>query len=198
MNAPLRRLVLASTSSYRAELLRRIVAEFETCAPAVDEAEQNAETPMMTAVRLAREKAMAVARKHPTALVIGSDQVADLDGTRLGKPGDIEQAKAQLMRCSGRVAAFHTAVCVADCARGSSVFREAVDTTRVVFRRLDTAEISRYLVIDQPFDCAGSFKCERLGVALFERIESSDPTALIGLPLIALCRLLRESGMSIP
>ncbi len=198
MNTPLRRLVLASTSTYRAELLRRIVAEFETCAPAVDEAARIGESPMATTARLAREKASAVARNYPASLVIGSDQVADLDGTQLGKPGNLERAQAQLMQCSGRVVAFHTAVCVTDCANGQIVLREAIDTTRVVFRSLDATEIERYLAIEQPLDCAGSFKVERLGVSLFERVESIDPTALIGLPLIALCRLLRESGMSIP
>ncbi len=198
MNKPSRRLVLASTSAYRAELLRRIVADFETCAPTVDEAVGSAETPMLTAVRLAREKADEVARKYPTSLVIGSDQVADLEGTLLGKPGNLERAQAQLMQCSGRVVAFHTAVCVADSASGQIVFREASDITRVVFRLLDAEEITRYLAVEQPLDCAGSFKAERLGVSLFERIESTDPTALIGLPLIALCRLLRESGVLIP
>lgn len=192
------RLVLASTSSYRGELLRRIVADFETCAAAVDEALHSEETPLLGAVRLAREKALAGARQHPGCLVIGSDQLADLDGTPLGKPGSMECAQAQLQQCSGRTVAFHTAVCVVDCAGDSPVFRETVDTTRVVFRVLDAAEISRYLAIERPLDCAGSFKVERLGVALFERVESNDPTALIGLPLIALSRLLRESGMSIP
>lgn len=198
MSASSQRLVLASTSSYRIELLRRIVTDFEVCAPAVDEAGQSAETPLMTAVRLAREKARAGTRQFPGGLVIGSDQVADFDGTALGKPGNLERARAQLQQCSGRMVAFHTAVCVAACEGGAIVLREATDTTRVVFRVLDAAEISRYLAIDQPLDCAGSFKVERLGVALFERVESTDPTALIGLPLIALCRLLRESGVSIP
>ncbi len=198
MNKSLRRLVLASTSSYRAELLRRIVANFDTCAPAIDETVRTAEMPMAAAVRLAREKASAVACQHPASLVIGSDQVADLDGTQLGKPGSLERARTQLMQCSGRMVTFHTAVCVADSTSGRMLFREAIDTTRVEFRVLTAAEISRYLAIDQAFDCAGSFKAECLGVSLFERIESTDPTALIGLPLIALCRLLRESGMSIP
>lgn len=198
MNEPLRRIVLASTSPYRAELLRRIVADFETCAPAVDEAARMGESPMATATRLAREKAGAVALKYPTDLVIGSDQVADLDGTLLGKPGSFAHAQDQLMQCSGRVVVFHTALSVADSASGQIVVRKAIDTTRVVFRALDATEIARYVAFDRPLDCAGSFKVERLGVSLFERIESDDPTALVGLPLIALCRLLRESGMSIP
>lgn len=198
MTAALQRLVLASTSVYRAELLRRIVADFEICAPAVDEAVQSDETPIITATRLARAKASAVARQYPLSLVIGSDQVADLDGTLLGKPGSLERAQAQLMQCSARVVAFHTAVCIADSTSGQIVFREAIDTTRVVFRVLDPTEIARYLAIDRPLDCAGSFKLERLGVSLFERVETTDPTALVGLPLIALCRLLRESGISIP
>ena len=198
MNPPLRRLVLASTSIYRAELLRRIVSDFETCAPAVDETILSAEIPVAAAVRLAREKASAVASQYPDSLVIGSDQVADLDGTLLGKPGNIERAQAQLRQCSGRVVAFHTAVCVADSIGGQPVFHAATDTTRVVFRTLDAAEISRYLAIDDALDCAGSFKVERLGIALFDRVESTDPTALVGLPLIALCRLLRTAGMLIP
>lgn len=198
MTTPLRGLVLASTSAYRAELLRRIVTDFEICAPAVDEAVRGEELPIATATRLAREKAGAVALKYPACLVIGSDQVADLDGVLLGKPGTLERAQAQLTQCSGRVVALHTAICVADSTSGKTLLREAVDTTRVVFRSLDTAEIKRYLTIEQPLDCAGSFKVERLGVSLFERIETTDPTALIGLSLIALCRLLRESGMSIP
>lgn len=198
MSTPLPRLVLASTSTYRAELLRRIVADFEICAPAVDETLRSAESPIGTATRLAREKATAVARKYPASLVIGSDQVADLDGTMLGKPGNLDAAQAQLMQSSGRIVAFHTAICVADSASGTIVLREAIDTTKVTFRILDAAEIARYVSIEKPLDCAGSFKAERLGVSLFERIESADPTALIGLPLIALCRLLRESGISIP
>lgn len=198
MNTPLHRLVLASASAYRAELLRRIVTDFETCAPAVDETVRSDESPMAMATRLAREKASAVTRKYPASFVIGSDQVADLNGTLLGKPGNLERAQAQLMQSSGRTVTFHTAVCVADSASGQTVLREAIDTTRVVFRVLDAAEIARYLAIERPLECAGSFKVERLGVSLFERVESTDPTALIGLPLIALCRLLRESGMSIP
>ena len=153
---------------------------------------------MVTAARLARDKARVVAQKYPTSLVIGSDQVAELDGSLLSKPGTLERAQSQLTQCSGRVVAFHTAVCVAHSTNGQIVFREAMDTTRVAFRSLDATEIARYLAIEQPLDCAGSFKVERLGVSLFKGVESIDPTALIGLPLIALCRLLRESGMSIP
>ena len=153
---------------------------------------------MVTAARLAREKACVVAQKYPASLVIGSDQVAELDGSLLGKPGTLERAQTQLSQCSGRVVVFHTAVCVADSTNGQIVFREAMDTTRVAFRSLDATEIARYLAIEQPLDCAGSFKVERLGVSLFKGVESIDPTALIGLPLIALCRLLRESGISIP
>jgi septum formation protein len=190
--------VLASTSVYRAELLRRIVAEFQLCAPDIDESSLADECPRDTAVRLAREKALAVCRKNPGALVIGSDQVADLGGLKLGKPGGLAHARTQLMQCSGRTLDFHTAVCLVD-ERGSKATRhEAVDTTRVTFRKLGEAEISRYLAVDEPLDCAGSFKVERLGIALFDRIESSDPSALVGMPLIALSRLLRQSGLSIP
>lgn len=193
-----RRIVLASTSAYRAELLRRILVDFEICAPEVDEAPRMGELPMATATRLAREKASAVVGQYPGRLVIGSDQVADLDGALLGKPGTLERAKGQLTQCSARVVTFHTAVCIADSASGQIVLLEATDTTRVVFRALDANEIARYLAIDRPLDCAGSFKVEHLGISLFERVESTDPTALIGLPLIALCRLLREAGISIP
>jgi septum formation protein len=193
-----RRVVLASTSVYRAELLRRVLAEFEQCAPGVDEAPLVNEPPRDTAVRLAREKAMAACAGITSALVIGSDQVADLGGLILGKPGTPDQARSQLKHCSGQPVDFHTAVCVLERRGSESIFREAVDITRVVFRDLDEAEISRYLAIDEPLDCAGSFKVERLGIALFERIESIDPTALVGLPLIALCRLLRQGGLSLP
>jgi septum formation protein len=193
-----RRLVLASTSTYRAELLGRIVAKFELCAAGVDEAPMSNESPRDTAIRLARAKAMAACAKNPGAIVIGSDQVADLGGQMLGKPGTLARAQSQLMICSGQSVDFHSAVCVTDNRGAESICHEAVDTTRVMFRVLGEAEISRYLAIDEPLDCAGSFKVERLGITLFERIESIDPSALIGLPLIALCRLLRQCGLSLP
>ncbi|WHZ19108.1 MAG: hypothetical protein OJF55_001257 [Rhodanobacteraceae bacterium] len=190
------RIVLASTSRYRAELLRRIVAEFEQAAPNVDESEVPGEASGARALRLAIAKAEAVARDHPDALVIGSDQVAALGNTILHKPGSIENARKQLRSSSGNCVDFHTGLCVIDPRSGKP--RSALDHTRVVFRELTDAEIDRYLERERPLDCAGSFKSEGAGIALFERIESEDPTALIGLPLIALARLLREAGYALP
>lgn len=191
-------IVLGSTSRYRRELLARLTPSFRVHAPAVDETPRAGEVPALLAARLAAAKAHAVAAACPGALVIGSDQVAELDGTALGKPGTIEAARAQLRACSGRAVVFHTALCVVD-ARGAAPRALAdADATRVVFRPLDDAVIARYVEAEQPLDCAGSFKADGLGIALFERIESTDPTALIGLPLIALARLLRASGIELP
>ena len=188
------RLVLASTSRYRRELLGRLALDFDAAAPGVDETARAGESPRSLAVRLARDKARAVAARTPQAVVIGSDQVADLDGAALGKPGTAERAFGQLRACSGREVVFHTAVCVA--APGCEI--EFLDRTVVRFRQLSDAEIARYLEREQPFDCAGSFKSEGLGAALFESIRNDDPTALIGLPLIALARALRELGFALP
>ena len=190
-------LVLASTSRYRRELLARIVPDFRQLASAVDETPQPDEAPSILAQRLARAKAQAVSLQCPGAIVIGSDQVAELDGIAVGKPGDRSRAQAQLLRASGRTVTFHTAVCVIDARHSPSTELQALDCTRVCFRKLDAAEIARYLERERPYDCAGSFKAEGLGIALFERIESHDPTALIGLPLIALSRLLRERGVAV-
>ena len=192
------RIILASGSRYRAELLERVQSGVLSSPTEVDETPISGELPRDTAVRLARAKACAGAETHLDSLVIGSDQVADLDGQPLGKPGTFQRAHAQLADCSDKTVLFHTAVCVADNRGGASVLREGVDTTRVVFRKLQAAEISRYLLHDSPLDCAGSFKMEQLGVSLFERVESEDPTAIIGLPLIVLCRLLRQCGLIIP
>ncbi len=188
-------LILASTSIYRRELLARLGAPFRQQSPDVDEAAQPDETPLQLAVRLAGAKAHAVANAHSNALIIGSDQVAHCAGQLLGKPGNLDHARGQLQACSGRSVAFHSAVCLIDTRREPRRALHAVDTTTVLFRTLEANEIERYLIADEPWDCAGSFKAERLGIALFERIESTDPTALIGLPLIALCRLLREAGI---
>ena len=188
-----RRLVLASTSRYRRELLERLRLPFEVSAPEVDEAPLAGETPGETALRLALDKADAVAAGDPDAVVIGSDQVADLDGVGLGKPGDHERATAQLRAISGRVVVFQTGVAVVCRASG---FREAaLVPVSVRFRRLGDAEIERYLHLEQPYDCAGSAKAEALGIALCEAIDSDDPTALIGLPLIRTCTLLRRAGI---
>ena len=190
------RLVLGSQSRYRAELLRRLVADFEQRASGIDETLRAGEALPDAASRLACAKADVAGAGLADAWVIGSDQIADLDGRALGKPGSIEQARAQLAACAGREVRFHTALCLLD--TGSGQRRTHVDTTRVHFRPLTTAEIARYVEREMPLDCAGSFKCEGLGIALFERIDSSDPTALVGLPLIALARLLREAGLALP
>lgn len=188
-------LILASTSPYRRELLARLTSRFEVRAPGVDETPRSGETPAETARRLALEKALAVAARHPQALVIGSDQAATLDGVAsIGKPGNPERAREQLRAASGRTMDFHTALCVTRRADGFD--ERACVTTRVRFRRLDDAEIERYLQLEQPWDCAGAAKAEGLGIVLLEAIEGDDPTALIGLPLIALTRMLRHAGLS--
>jgi septum formation protein len=194
MTAP--RLILGSTSRYRAELLQRLRIEFERRAPGTDEAALPGEAPADRALRLAIAKAEAAAEGIADALVIGSDQVAELDGQILDKPGSPERARDQLAASSGRVVHFHTALCLLD---GRSGRRHThVDHTRVHFRELADQEIARYIEGERPLDCAGSFKCEGLGITLFERIDNEDPTALIGLPLIALARLLRQAGVALP
>ena len=189
------RLILASTSIYRRELLSRLRLPFDTARPEVDESPLPGESPLALAERLAMAKAAVIAQREPRAFVIGSDQVAELDGTPLGKPGSRDGAIAQLGAMSGREVRFRTAVCVQ---RNDAAPRIAMDTTTVRFRPLSLAEIERYVDAEQPLDCAGSFKSEGLGITLFEAIESNDPTALIGLPLIATARLLRESGFVLP
>ena len=191
-------LVLASTSRYRRELLARLTPNFRCVAPDVEENPLANESPAALANRLAIAKAQAVAAKNPGAIVIGSDQTADLDGQPLGKPHSVENARAQLATCSGRAVTFHTGICVIDARTASPRILSAQDTTRVHFRELDADTIARYVEHERPLDCAGSFKCEGLGIALFDCIESNDPTTLIGLPLIALCKLLRELGIAIP
>jgi septum formation protein len=190
------RIVLASTSRYRADLLRRLLADFEQAAPDTDETPQAGEAPAARALRLAIAKATAVADGLDDALVIGSDQVAALDGAILRKPGSVEAAREQLGASSGRVVNFHTALCLLDTRHGCS--QTHVDDTRVRFRELGSAEIERYVTRELPLDCAGSFKCEGLGISLFEEIDNRDPSALIGLPLIALARMLRQAGVAVP
>jgi len=190
------RLILGSTSRYRAELLRRLLPTFEQRAPGTDESPLPGEAPADRALRLAIAKADAAAADQHDALVIGSDQVAELDGQPLDKPGTPERARGQLAASSGRVVHFHTALCLLDTRNGRH--HSHVDHTRVSFRVLDANEIARYVEHEQPLDCAGSFKCEGLGISLFERIDNEDPSALIGLPLIALTRLLREAGVALP
>ena len=194
--SPLPQIVLGSTSRYRAELLRRLIPDFEQCAPGVDEAPLADEAPVDRALRLAIAKARAAASGWHDALVIGSDQVAELDDLVLDKPGTTEHAQAQLAASSGREVRFHTALCLLDTRDGRQ--QTHVDHTRVRFRELGAAEIARYVEREQPLDCAGSFKCEGLGISLFESIDNNDPSALIGLPLIALARLLREAGITLP
>ena len=185
-------LVLASTSRYRRELLSRLVHDFEILSPGVDELPQSGESPAETALRLARAKARAGAARVPAALVIGSDQVAELDGVRLEKPGCHDVAVRQLQQASGRMVHFHTAVALLNAATGRLQSRVVV--SRVTFRPLTAAQIEAYLLREQPYDCAGSAKAEGLGIALLRSIEGDDPTALIGLPLIALVDMLTSEG----
>ena len=186
-------LILASTSPYRRELLQRLRLPFEVLSPGVDETPQPGEAPAALALRLALAKARAVAALRPNAVVIGSDQVADLDGLAIGKPGTHERATEQLRWLSGRQAVFQTAVAVV---RVDSAFEQVVlAPVSVRFRALSDAEIEHYLRAEQPYDCAGSAKCETLGIALLESINSDDPTALVGLPLIRTCALLRAAGL---
>lgn len=187
-------LILASTSRYRAELLSRLRIPFSCAAPEADETPLPGEPPSALAVRLAQAKAAVVAARHPGAWAIGSDQVAELEGAPLGKPGIREAACAQLAAMSGREVLFHTAICVSNGER----HLQAADLTRVRFRTLHADEIERYIDAELPLDCAGSFKCEGLGIALFETIRSEDPTALVGLPLITLSSLLRQAGYRLP
>lgn len=191
-----RTLVLGSTSRYRRELLQRLGLPFTVAAPDVDEAPLPGETPRALALRLALAKAHAVAAQHPDAVVIGSDQVADLHGQPLGKPGTHERASAQLQRMSGETVIFQTAVAVVCAATGF----EQVDLApvEVRFRTLTGDEIERYLHAEQPYDCAGSAKSEGLGISLLDAILSDDPTALVGLPLIRTCRMLRAAGLTLP
>ena len=189
-------LVLASTSPYRRLLLERLAIPFDVARPDVDESPMGREHPLHQAQRLAVEKARVVGRRFRESWVIGSDQVAELDGQALGKPGSFERAADQLAAASGKQLAFHTAVCLYRHVDGRGL--RFHDLTIVRFRRLQSIEIERYLHAEQPYDCAGSFKAEGLGISLFESIESKDPTALIGLPLIALCGALRDVGFVVP
>ncbi|MBS0367233.1 MAG: septum formation protein Maf [Proteobacteria bacterium] len=192
----MRQLLLASTSAYRRALLTRLGCPFEVSAPGVDETHLPAELPVDRAARLALAKALAVAQKHPDAIVIGSDQVATDGAQVLDKPGNAARAREQLALLSGRHAGFHTACAVVQLSGGMRLVH--IDTTTVVFRALDAAEIARYVQREQPLDCAGGFRVEALGISLFERIDSHDPTALIGLPLIWLAGALRQAGLPIP
>jgi len=192
------RLILASSSTYRKALLARLPLTFEIALPHVDESVLPGEAPEHTALRLAEAKAEAVAARNPDALVIGSDQVATLDGEHIGKPGDHPRALAQLKKMRGQEVVFHTAVCLLDTRSGSSLRTQTQNVSTLVrFRHLPDAELDAYLRIDQPYDCAGSAKNETLGIALLEYLRSDDPTALTGLPLIALTTMLRRAGVAL-
>ena len=186
---------MGSTSAYRRELLARLHIPFEVVSPDVDETPQPQETPNNLARRLALEKARSVALRHPGAVVIGSDQVADLAGQALGKPGNHELAVRQLQRMRGHIVIFQTAVAVVCLDTGFGAVELA--SVKVKFRELTDTEIESYLQVEQPYDCAGSAKSEGLGIALLETIDSDDPTALIGLPLIRTCRMIRSAGIEL-
>lgn len=190
------KIVLASTSAYRRELLQRFGLPFETARPDIDESPLPDESPAATAERLAEQKARAVAAAHPDALIIGSDQVAHMGETRFDKPGTVERAVAQLQTMSGRTVIFHTALALLN-TRSGRIQVDAVPT-QVRFRTLSDEEIIRYVDKERPLDCAGSAKSEGLGITLLEALSGDDPNALVGLPLIALARMLRNEGVSLP
>ena len=196
VNPPASRpLILGSTSPYRRELLQRLHIAFDVVAPDVDETPLPDETPRKLAERLALAKAHAVARLHPHAVVIGSDQVADLNGVPLGKPGSHERAVLQLRQMRGQTVIFQTAVSVVCSENGFA--QSSLAAVRVKFRDLSDSEIENYLHIEQPYDCAGSAKSEGLGIALLESIDSDDPTALVGLPLIRTCKMIQAAGVAL-
>ena len=194
---PIPHLILASSSAYRRELLARLGLPFDAISPELDESALPHEAPQETALRLALAKAQAVARQYPGSLVIGSDQVATLDGQQIGKPGCHAAALLQLQTMRGRRVVFHTALCLWDGRLADPAGAAQIDNvqTFVTFRDLPDVELDAYLRIEQPYDCAGSAKNEGLGIAILEKIESVDPTALTGLPLIALCNMLRAAGV---
>lgn len=194
-SSPSRKLVLGSTSVYRRELLARLRLPFIVAAPDVDETPLPGEAPAALARRLALAKASAVAEMHPDCIVIGSDQVADLHGQPLGKPGTHDRAVAQLQAMRGHTVIFQTAVAVV--CKASGFVQEDLAPVRVQFRDLGDAEIEQYLRAETPYDCAGSAKSEGLGISLLEAIDNDDPTALVGLPLIRTCRMLRAAGLNL-
>jgi septum formation protein len=193
---PVQRLVLASSSPYRRELFARLGIPFESAAPDIDECPLRGEAPSETALRLAREKAIAIERRFPEALIVGSDQVADLGGRSLGKPLTHENAVRQLQACSGQTVVFHTGICLLDTATNAS--QTAVALNRVRFRSLTSDQIERYLARERPYDCTGSAKADAYGIVLIESFEGADPNALVGLPLILLVDMLRRAGIELP
>lgn len=190
-----RKLILGSTSPYRRELLERLRIPFDVAAPDVDETPQDTETPKQLACRLAMAKARAVAAQFPASVVIGSDQVADLDGQSLGKPGNHARAVAQLQLMRGKTVIFQTAVAVV--CQDSKFAQMDLAQVKVKFRDLTDAEIETYLLAETPYDCAGSAKSEGLGIALLESIDNDDPTALVGLPMIRTCRMIQAAGIKL-
>ncbi len=190
---PARALVLASGSPYRKALLERLGLPFTTAAPAIDETPRKGEAPADTAVRLAESKARAVAKDHPGALIVGSDQVADLEGVAIGKPRDAADALGQLRAMQGRTIVVHTGLALFDAKSGRC--RRALVDVASTFRQLGEEALEAYLRRDRPYDCAGSVKVEALGITLFTRVASDDPTALIGLPLIRLTDMLIAEGL---
>lgn len=188
-------LILGSSSPYRRELLERLRLPFTVVSPKIDETPQLGETPPETALRLALEKARYIAQSHPNALIIGADQVATVDGEQIGKAGGFDKALAQLQMMRGKTALFHSALCLYD-ARNDSYQLENI-VTKTTFRDLPDEELAAYLRIEQPYDCAGSAKVEALGITILEKVESDDPTALIGLPLIALTGMLRQASVKL-
>lgn len=188
--------LLGSTSSYRAELLSRLRLPFTTAKPICDETPLPLEPPDKLAGRLAKTKAVSLQNEHPNAIIIGSDQVAAVDEVVIGKPGTLDAARRQLQSMRGKSVVFYTALSVVDGRSGQIL--DALDETTATLRELSDSEIDRYLELEHPLDCAGSFKIEGLGISLFDRVESNDPSALIGLPLIKLCQCLRALGGDIP
>lgn len=191
-------IILASSSPYKKMLLQRLGIEFTCAAPDIDESPLPGETAIAMAQRLAEEKAQRIAWDYPQAIVIGADQVEELDGAILGKPGNHQRAVAQLSAQSGRTVLFHCGISVAQINQGELTQQSRVNSTEVCFRTLSAQQIEDYLIADQPYDCAGSFKAEALGISLFAAVNSNDPSSLVGLPLIDLCSILGEWDIKIP
>ena len=189
-------LILASSSVYKKMLMERLRIEFSCQAPAIDESQHQDELPLEMAARLAEEKALVIARKYPGAIVIGADQVGELEGQVLSKPHNYQSAAAQLRAQSGRTSKFHSGISVVQMLKDNRLIKQTrTNTTEVSFRSLQQQQIDNYLLSDQPYDCAGSFKAEGLGISLFTEVKSNDPTSLVGLPLIELCSILEKFGL---
>lgn len=189
-------IILASSSPYRQQLLARLNQPFECVNPDIDESAHHKETPEALVTRLAREKTLKVASSHPNHLIIGSDQVACLEGRLLNKPGNHQRASQQLQQCNGKTVRFFTGLNLLNSQTGN--YQQKVCSFDVIFRQLSAAQIERYLLAEQPYDCAGSFKMEGLGICLFEKLSGDDPNSLIGLPLIALVSMLEKEGVTLP